>query len=69
VPPEMAKVTGSTGVEKKQLFKKILKIIEEMPEVRPDKMAAVKEALERGTYVINPRKLANIILAELLLGR
>jgi negative regulator of flagellin synthesis FlgM len=51
------------------LVEKILKIVEETPEVRPEKVAAVKEALERGTYVIDSRKLANALLVELLLGR
>jgi len=39
------------------------------PEVRPEKVAAIKEALDQGTYEIDSRKLANLLIAELILNR
>ncbi len=36
------------------------------PEVRPEKVAAIKEAIEAGTYKIDSEKLADILIDELL---
>jgi flagellar biosynthesis anti-sigma factor FlgM len=45
------------------------RIVQQTPEVRPEKVAALQEALKQGTYEIDPRKLANRLIAELLLHR
>ena len=34
------------------------------PEVRPDKVARLKEAVDRGTYEIDAAKLADILIEE-----
>jgi negative regulator of flagellin synthesis FlgM len=54
------------AAEQALLMEKAREIIHQTPEVRPEKVAALKEALARGTYRIDSRKLANILLAEWL---
>lgn len=44
------------------------KIIDATPEVRSEKVAALKAAIEDGDYHVDSRKLANIILAKILTG-
>jgi flagellar biosynthesis anti-sigma factor FlgM len=51
----------------KRLLEEIRQIVGQAPEVRPEKVAAIREALERGSYEIDSRKLANILIAELIL--
>jgi flagellar biosynthesis anti-sigma factor FlgM len=51
------------------LLEKARQIVEQTPEVRPDRVAAIKAALSRGSYVIDSRKVANALLTELLLRR
>lgn len=41
-------------------------IVYQTPEVRPEKVARLKEAIEQGTYEIDSEKLADIIIEELL---
>ena len=41
-------------------------IVYQTPEVRPDKVARLKEAVDQGTYEIDAAKLADIIIEELL---
>ncbi len=60
---------ASKAVEKARLLEKALQIIYQTPEVRPEKVAAIKEALDQGTYEIDSRKLANLLIAELILNR
>ena len=50
-----------------KLIESVRQIISETPEIRPDKVAALLEAVEQGTYSINVRKLANILISELFL--
>ena len=57
------------AVEKARLLEKALQIIYQTPEVRPEKVAAIKEAIDQGTYEIDSRKLANLLIAELILNR
>ncbi len=42
-------------------------IIEATPEIRPEKVAPLQEAVEQGTYEIDTRKLANALITKLLL--
>ncbi|MHB9074302.1 MAG: flagellar biosynthesis anti-sigma factor FlgM [Desulfobaccales bacterium] len=42
-------------------------IISEAPEIRPEKVGPLQEAIEQGTYGIDVRKLANILITKLFL--
>ncbi len=44
-------------------------IIYRTPEVRPEKVARLKEAIEQGVYKIDSGKLADRIIAELIRKR
>lgn len=39
------------------------------PEVRPEKVARLKEAIEQGAYEIDAGKLAGVLIAELIWKR
>ncbi len=60
-----AKDAVLSGNEK--LIERVRQIISETPEIRPEKVGPLQVALEQGTYSINVRKLANILLANLFL--
>jgi len=49
---------------KARLIEKARKVVYQTPEVRPEKVARLKEAIEQGTYKIDSRQLADIILKE-----
>jgi len=57
------------AAEKARLVEKARQIVYQTPPLRPEKLAACKEALEQGAYEIDSRKLANILIAELILKR
>ncbi|MDL1956495.1 MAG: flagellar biosynthesis anti-sigma factor FlgM [Candidatus Desulfofervidus auxilii] len=59
------KVEISAKAQELQKFKKILK---EIPAVRKEKVAELKEALEKGVYQVNNKKLAVKILQEGILN-
>jgi len=59
------KVEISVKAQELQKFKKILK---EIPAVRKEKVAELKEALEKGVYQVNNKKLAVKILQEGILN-
>ncbi|MGO9622069.1 MAG: flagellar biosynthesis anti-sigma factor FlgM [Desulfobaccales bacterium] len=44
-------------------------IVYRTPEVRPEKVARLKEAIEQGAYKLDAAKLADIIIAELIRKR
>ena len=44
---------------------KARQIIEQTPEVRPQKVAALREAVRRGRYRIKTRELANILIVKM----
>jgi len=48
------------------LMEKAQEIIDQTPEVRAEKVKALKAAVEQGAYQIDSRRLAHIILAILL---
>jgi flagellar biosynthesis anti-sigma factor FlgM len=50
-----------------KLMEQVHHIISATPEVRPEKVAALKEAIDQGTYEIDIRKLANTLITKLLL--
>ena len=52
-----------------KLIDKVRQIIAATPECRPEKVGPLKKAVDQGTYEIDARKVANALLAELLLKR
>jgi len=45
----------------------IKKIINEAPDIREEKVARLREAIKKGTYVVNSREIAEKLIAESLL--
>lgn len=54
---------------KARLIQKARQIVDQTPEVRPEKVATLKEAIRQGAYRLNPRRLANILIAKLFTER
>jgi flagellar biosynthesis anti-sigma factor FlgM len=52
-----------------RLMAKARQIIEQTPEVRPEKVAALREAMRRGSYRIKTRQLANILIVKMFTER
>ena len=50
-----------------QLIEQVRQIIAATPEVRPEKVEPLREAIEQGTYEIDARKLANCLIAKIIL--
>jgi flagellar biosynthesis anti-sigma factor FlgM len=50
-----------------QLIEQVRQIIAATPEVRPEKVEPLREAVEQGTYEIDPRKLANCLITKIIL--
>jgi flagellar biosynthesis anti-sigma factor FlgM len=67
-PSAAAPDPAMTGMEKR-LVEQARQIVDQTSEVRSEKAAAIKEALERGKYEINSRKLAQKLIIELILNR
>src|SRR5450830_1796867 len=49
-----------------KLIEQVRQIIAATPEIRPEKVEALREAVEQGTYEIDARKLANCLIASLI---
>jgi flagellar biosynthesis anti-sigma factor FlgM len=49
------------------LIEQVRQIIAETPEVRPEKVEPLREAVASGTYEIDARKLANSLITKLIL--
>jgi len=64
LPPSRREARG-----KARLIEKAREVIYQTPEVRPERVARLKEAIERGAYEIDTEKLADIILKEWLIKR
>jgi flagellar biosynthesis anti-sigma factor FlgM len=52
-----------------KLIDQVRQIIAAAPAVRLEKVGPLKKAVDQGTYEIDARKVANALLAELLLKR
>jgi flagellar biosynthesis anti-sigma factor FlgM len=68
-PLRSSSVRGAHLARNNNLIDQVRQIIEATPEVRPERVGPLKEAVEQGTYEIDARKLANIFIAELILKR
>ena len=60
-----SKGAGSENEFLEGLKRKAREVVYQTPEVRPEKVARLKEAVEQGTYEIDAEKLAEIISEEL----
>ncbi len=49
------------------LQEKVRQIIAATPEVRPEKVGPLKQAIEEGTYEVDPRKVAKALITKLIL--
>jgi len=63
-PPPSRREAG-----KARLMEQARKVVYQTPEVRPEKVARLKEAIEQGTYEIDSEKLADILIKEWLIKR
>jgi hypothetical protein len=50
-----------------RLLVQVSRIVAATPEVRPDKVAPLKKAVDEGAYEIDARQLANILITKLIL--
>jgi flagellar biosynthesis anti-sigma factor FlgM len=50
-----------------KLIEQVRQIIAETPEVRPEKVEPLQEAVASGTYEIDSRKLANCLITKIIL--
>ena len=50
-----------------KLIEQIRQIIADAPEVRPEKVEPLREAVASGTYEIDARKLANSLITKIIL--
>ncbi len=57
--------TDLTGNAK--FMEQVRQIIAETPEIRPEKVRPLQEAVAQGTYSIDVRKLANILITKFFL--
>jgi flagellar biosynthesis anti-sigma factor FlgM len=53
--------------ENDKLMDQIRQIIADTPEVRPEKVEPLREAVASGTYEIDARKVANSLIAKIIL--
>jgi len=61
-PPPSRRGAGGQA----RLMEKARKVVYQTPEVRPEKLAELKEAIEQGAYEIDSEKLADILIDELV---
>ena len=50
-----------------KLIDQVRQIIAATPEIRPEKVEPLREAVEQGTYEIDTRKLANRLITKIIL--
>jgi len=52
-----------------RLMQKASRVIAETPDVRQEKVAAVKEAVDQGSYPVDTQKVASSMIANLIMER
>ncbi len=52
-----------------RLLQKASQVIAQTPEVRAEKVAAIKNAVQNGTYQVDSRQVANSMIAQMLQER
>lgn len=55
--------------QKARLMQKASQVIAETPDVRQEKVDPLKEAVDQGSYPVDPQKVANSMIANLLMER
>ena len=50
-----------------KLIEQVRQIIADTPEIRPEKVEPLQEAVASGTYEIDARKLANCLITKIIL--
>ncbi|RJR38707.1 MAG: flagellar biosynthesis anti-sigma factor FlgM [Deltaproteobacteria bacterium] len=55
--------------QKARLMQKASQVIAETPDVRQDKVASLKEAVDSGSYPVNAQKVANSMIANMIMER
>jgi flagellar biosynthesis anti-sigma factor FlgM len=67
-PPE--KSGGEVDVidlsPKSRLMQKVSAVVYQTSEVRPEKVAALQESVQQGTYEVDSQKVANSLIAEII---
>jgi len=67
-PKKLGPGTGAPNLQRNdKLMEQVRQIIAETPEVRPEKVEPLQEAVANGTYEIDARKLANSLITKLIL--
>lgn len=52
-----------------RLMQKASEIVYQTPEVRPEKVAALQEPVQQGTYEVDSQKVANSLISEIILEK
>jgi hypothetical protein len=50
-----------------QLIEQVRRIVADAPEVRPEKVEPLQEAIASGTYEVDARKVANALITKIIL--
>jgi flagellar biosynthesis anti-sigma factor FlgM len=66
-PPSSPSVKSTEAVGNDALIKQVRQIVAETPEIRPEKVGPLKEAVEQGAYEVDSRKVANALIVKLIL--
>ena len=66
--PNWSRYPGAPNLQRNEkLMEQVRQIIAETPEFRPEKVEPLREAVASGTYEIDARKLANCLIAKIIL--
>jgi len=66
-PGESPRPVQAAAAPMTDLQEKARQIIAATPEVRPEKVGPLKQAIEQGAYEIDARKVANALITKLIL--
>ncbi|MDD2902934.1 MAG: flagellar biosynthesis anti-sigma factor FlgM [Syntrophales bacterium] len=55
--------------QRARLMQKASKVIAETPDVRQERIDPLKEAVDQGSYPVDPQKVANSMIANMLMER
>ena len=67
--PPNTKHLRERGAARATEIRELVDAVRGLPDVRLDKVAAIRKAIESGTYVIDPGKVAQKMIDEILLSR